>query len=235
MPVAILLLFLTYTLYDFYNASSLFKEPAPPPVDCILLSAMQPDVQHGLKISGLVCAAVAEVLVLAATWRATYRARRASDSSSTKTSVSAMLLRDGTVYFGVILLLLIANAVLELVATDVSITSLTYVLQTVCITHLYINLRHAASSNTLPGEDSQIHVSFSRVLGTLDGSLVFGSDGYASDGAVIDNALALYVTSMGGKTEGIAMLNMASSERSSDLDASLALKQGSLDMCARAV
>lgn len=48
-----------------------------------------------VKIAGLICAAIAEVLVLVATWRATYRARKASDSSSFHTSVSRMLLRDG--------------------------------------------------------------------------------------------------------------------------------------------
>ena len=50
-----------------------------------------------VKDAGLVCAIVAELLVLVATWRATYSARQAvrNSSSTMDTPLSRMLLRDG--------------------------------------------------------------------------------------------------------------------------------------------
>jgi len=238
VPSVILLLFLTYTLYDFYNACSLYKLPAPPPVGCILLSSMRPDVQHGLKIAGLVCAAVAEALVLVATWRATYRARKATDSSSMRTSVSGMLLRDGTVYFGVILFLLVLNAILEIIDTDISITSLTYVLQTACMSRFYIDLRQAALPESVPTNHSQIHVSFSRFVDTLEGSLVFGADGYVGEDEFNDDSSFGPNDNWGVKSvdvEGIAMTNMTNPGFSSDLNASSASKQKTWKADAKAI
>ncbi|KZT70212.1 hypothetical protein DAEQUDRAFT_810928 [Daedalea quercina L-15889] len=209
-PAAISLLFLAYTLYDFYNASHLFKLEAPPPVGCLILTTMRPEVEHGLHISSLVCAAVAEVLVLVATWRATYRARRAADSSSMRTSVSGMLLRDGTIYFGVILILLVLNAIFELTIPDISITSLTYVLQTVCISRLYLNLRHAATtSDILLTSPSRLHnIYFSRFVGSLDGSLVFESDSHLDEDAEAHSIFGVDDNKV-MKSEDMAMSDMA--------------------------
>lgn len=50
-----------------------------------------------VKDAGLICAIVAELLVLVATWRATYNARQLLRNSSSviDTPLSRMLLRDG--------------------------------------------------------------------------------------------------------------------------------------------
>ena len=118
---------------------------------------------------------------------------------------------------------------------DVALTGIMFSLQTSCMSHFYIDLRQAASPETMPSGHSQIHVSLSRFVGTLEGSLVFGSDGYVGEDEVNDSSLCSNdnwgVKSVGG----IAMENMANSRFSPDLNASLALKQKHLGADAKAV
>ncbi|KZT70197.1 hypothetical protein DAEQUDRAFT_725830 [Daedalea quercina L-15889] len=185
IPLTIIILFLMFTSYDFYNACSMFVLQVPPPVGCLILTSTRTDVQRGLKDASLVCAVIAEVLVLVPTWQATYGARKAARDSM-RVPVSAMLLRDGTMYFGIIVSLFIINAVLELTVTEISLTGLTFALQAVCVSRLYLNLRHAARIPDIAhtGSSCTHEVSyFSRVVGSLDGTLVFASDGTADEDA----------------------------------------------------
>ncbi|TFY59917.1 hypothetical protein EVJ58_g5474 [Rhodofomes roseus] len=216
VPSAIILLFLMYTSYDFYNACSLYKLKAPPPVGCLILTSMRPTAQHGLRIAGIVCAIVAEVLVLVATWRATYKVRQMVNDSSMRRSVSGLLLRDGTIYFGMIVILFIIGAIFEYTVTDISITGLTYVLQAICITRLYVNLRHAASSTGHTSPSGMYEVEISRVLGSLDRSLVFVPSDLSASEETDSHYTLDTIASMGVKFDNVEMTDMANLSSSFD-------------------
>lgn len=99
---------------------------------------------------------------------------------------------------------------------------LTSRLQAVCISHLYLNLRHAATN---PDAAQTSSASFqdgylSRIVGSLDGSLVFASDDHGEGVAETDSDLSGDEFGQGDVNLGhVEMLNMlrhptASSSRS---------------------
>ncbi|KAH9842996.1 uncharacterized protein C8Q71DRAFT_720382 [Rhodofomes roseus] len=218
VPSAIILLFLMYTSYDFYNACSLYKLKAPPPVGCLILTSMRPTAQHadcverlsGLRIAGIVCAIVAEVLVLVATWRATYKVRQMVNDSSMRRSVSGLLLRDGTIYFGMIVILFIIGAIFEYTVESLDR------LQAICITRLYVNLRHAASSTGHTSPSGMYEVEISRVLGSLDRSLVFVPSDLSASEETDSHYTLDTIASMGVKFDNVEMTDMANLSSSFD-------------------
>ncbi|EPT05866.1 hypothetical protein FOMPIDRAFT_1044348 [Fomitopsis schrenkii] len=102
-----------------------------------------------------------------------------------------IFLRDGTTYFVVLVILLVLNATLSTISNgyDAYLSPMVYALQAVLLSHFILNL-HEASGNSGPGgslaseRSTTSHISdlrFTRVIGSLAGSLAWGLEGSAGE------------------------------------------------------
>ena len=91
-------------------------------------------------------------------------------------------------------------------------------LQAVCVSHLYLNLRHAATipdpaqTTTALNQDDY----FSRVVGSLDGSLVFASDDDDDGDTETDSTPSVDNFSHDVRTGHLEMLDQRNLRPSSD-------------------
>jgi len=133
----------------------------------------------------------ADALVLACIWHTTYGVKKLADEARVKVSISALLLRHGSIYFGILLLLNIIDIALQL--TDVCVYRVRvkygyrYIYQVfdqmspmldvftiVLISRMLLNLRHvfATSGDTSDDQGALSTVSFAtRVIGNLGASV----------------------------------------------------------------
>ncbi|KAJ3526198.1 hypothetical protein NM688_g8287 [Phlebia brevispora] len=151
------------------SAESVIPEmnPLPPPYGGFA------DIVRGFAIA-------TDGLVLIMTWLRTRGIYRAAIKINTKPSLSAMLLRDGTVYFGVLLIFNIVDLIMNHV--DVSenpVNLFSDVVNSIMISRFMLNLRAVHSSSNDHGDVTftQGHVDFiqSNVLGDLGAVIEYGT------------------------------------------------------------
>ncbi|EPT00191.1 hypothetical protein FOMPIDRAFT_90827 [Fomitopsis schrenkii] len=146
-----------------------------------------------VEISTRVSAIAGDALVLFATWRVTYGVSRVSHLVKPNIPITLLLLRDGTLYFGALLILNIFSAVCwAKIPTFQDFDNFIYSLTTILLSRLFFNLREVSPpQSTLQDPDAnsladgvgslpwtsadsmQTHPSF---LSTLGGSLMYGRD-----------------------------------------------------------
>ncbi|KAH9934922.1 uncharacterized protein B0H18DRAFT_978970 [Fomitopsis serialis] len=119
LAVAICLFSLVEAAIDVYEICSLTEVSVPQPVGCEITSGGNPAIDRSLYPAGQASTVIPEVLLLAATWRYVYTAKLANDVQ-TDIPLAKLFLRDGTMYFVAIFLLMTINIVLD--ATTVSVT-----------------------------------------------------------------------------------------------------------------
>jgi len=166
LALVIFLLSLVLVAAEIYETCTLLTIIVPDPVGCVLSSDGTSYTQ--LLVAGQVSTIVAEVLLVAATWRHVYTVKIAKEAHI-DTPITTVLLRDGTVYFIMILALLVVSTTLAAIESivDEFVLPITYVLQALLLSHFYLNL-HAASSVDVPSDASQISdLRFTRVVGSL--------------------------------------------------------------------
>ncbi|KAH9929396.1 uncharacterized protein B0H18DRAFT_1117435 [Fomitopsis serialis] len=92
-----------------------------------------------------------------------------------KATLTTLLLRDGTIYFSVLLALNVAGAVLY--TTDIfrDFSLIFHTISTILLSRFFLNLRDAVLVPSMPSHPSQIcsDLEFSGVLGNIGGSLAF--------------------------------------------------------------
>ncbi|KAH9932619.1 uncharacterized protein B0H18DRAFT_1115847 [Fomitopsis serialis] len=136
------------------------------------------------------CSIVAEALVVLSTWRYTYGMKKLAREVNQEVSLTYLLLRDGTIYFVMVLFLEVFAAIGQYVTVFAGVSGFTFALVTVVLSRFILNLRRAAlrltvekhpgrgtNSTSASGPLSSIsELQFnSRILGSLGGSLAFGS------------------------------------------------------------
>ncbi|KAH9934933.1 uncharacterized protein B0H18DRAFT_493104 [Fomitopsis serialis] len=121
LALAIFLSSLVNTATKIYEAASLVAVFAPWPIGCIISSSSDIKVDRPLYVTGQASTIIPEVLLLAVTWRSAYHTAKLAKAVQIDTPFTMLFLRDGTIYFVTILVLLIINATLE--ATTVGISS----------------------------------------------------------------------------------------------------------------
>ncbi|KAH9842979.1 uncharacterized protein C8Q71DRAFT_230128 [Rhodofomes roseus] len=113
-PAVILVLSLVATSLDVYKTFTLVAIPVPQPVGCVILwTNSNAVVQSVVWLTGQVCSTVAESLALVVTWRTVYGMERRAHRLRMKLPVTTLLLKDGAMYFGMIIVVLIVNGVLN--------------------------------------------------------------------------------------------------------------------------
>ncbi|KAH9841408.1 uncharacterized protein C8Q71DRAFT_328133 [Rhodofomes roseus] len=130
-----------------------------------------------MQIATRACNAAVDALVLFATWRVTWSVAKIGRSTDLKVSLTSLLLRDGSVYFGVLLILNILNATLWLTHVYNNITVFSNVFSIILLSHFFLNLRTAALNPNDSTTEQTSHMSdirFTSALGNF-GSAVAGS------------------------------------------------------------
>ncbi|KAI0724644.1 hypothetical protein C8Q72DRAFT_657194 [Fomitopsis betulina] len=115
-------------------------------------------------------------LVLAVTWRRTYGIRKLVNASSMGTSLSSLILRDGSVYFGLIMLLDVAGLISYMEYSAVTSCFVTAI-QPIVLARFFLNLREAALAPDLPTHASRLSFMNSHhALASIAGSIVFNAE-----------------------------------------------------------
>ncbi|KAH9840192.1 uncharacterized protein C8Q71DRAFT_855475 [Rhodofomes roseus] len=114
----------------------------------------------------------ADALVLLATWRNTYGVKKLAHGLNMKSSITSLLLRDGTTYFCVLLAVNIIDTVLWAKNLTLEIDNFCFVFTTILLSRFFFNLREVALVPELDSTSSAFSdLHFSRAWGTLGGSL----------------------------------------------------------------
>ncbi|EMD39628.1 hypothetical protein CERSUDRAFT_121854 [Gelatoporia subvermispora B] len=141
-------------------------------------SNLSPTALSKLTLGTRLCAIVADVLVLFATWHGTWRAKRDSDRNHLRTPLLTLLLRDGTIYF----IILLGSNVLNIVADGsnvfvFSVTFFTTPISSIILADFLLNIRQIVYSPQNQGLDETGQTEYqSHILGR---SLRF--QGYGDD------------------------------------------------------
>lgn len=102
------------------------------------------------------CLIASDAIILVVTWLKTYRIKREADEVNVKTSIVTLLLRDGTIYFGVLLILNVLHLVLSLTNVFLDVTYFVTSLSSIIISRFLLNLRQIG----LSGHDENQRPSF---------------------------------------------------------------------------
>lgn len=176
LSTVILVLSLLGPATDVVHCVSTYQTVVPPPVGCVIALSNE-DLANKLQIATRACNVAVDALVLLATWRVTYRVVRAGWSAQLKVSVTSLLLRDGSIYFGVLFILNMLNATLWLTNVYDNMTVFSNVFSIILLSHFFLDLRKTAlnpSDGTTAQTSHMSDLRFSSALGNL-GSAVAGS------------------------------------------------------------
>ncbi|KAI0926274.1 hypothetical protein AcV5_008776 [Taiwanofungus camphoratus] len=104
-----------------------------------------------LVIITRVCAITADVLVLATTWYKTYAIKREADLANVRVSLVTLLLRDGTLYFAIILMMNIVQIITGTINSLFNyVTVFLAPISSILISRFLLNLRQLSH----PGSDT---------------------------------------------------------------------------------
>ncbi|KZT64305.1 hypothetical protein DAEQUDRAFT_732820 [Daedalea quercina L-15889] len=184
LPTAVFMLSLAPVAYDIFTGSSLVAVSAYPPVGCDLASDRSSNILVFVAVAMAMCSA-ADVIVVVSTWCKTYHTFRLARSVNISTPLSTVLLRDGTVYFGLVTVIFVLTIACSSIAVfnyfQLAFTS-------IILSRFFLNLRDAGvgtTSNTSSGfMESQSNVNTNmRGLHSLGGSVAFMGEDDDDQGA----------------------------------------------------
>ncbi|KAI0646257.1 hypothetical protein C8Q79DRAFT_926268 [Trametes meyenii] len=143
-PVAIIVFLLSITPagYNIYNFAQLVPINLPAPIFCIpSFPGITPTFIDHWTTATRICLIVADALVICVTWGRTYRFRVSAVEANVKTSLLTLLLRDGTIYFIILLILNILHIIVRITAQANFITTFEEPLTSILISRFIMNLR----------------------------------------------------------------------------------------------
>jgi len=223
VPSIVFILYLPNVAEQLYQSSHFIYSIAPPPVGCLIYYDIPVILAYRLSAISRGCIIASDALVLLATWHATYGIKTLANMAHMNISIVTLLLRDGTVFFGAILVLNILDIVLNFTNVFSYMSMVVDVLMTILISRLFLNLREIYISEDTISESSEMStINFtSRILGPL--------------GAPVDHGLSTTedrLTALGSDGEEIAMSsfpgedeNHAQSEEAGDREVSRVAKE----------
>ncbi|KAI0638277.1 hypothetical protein C8Q77DRAFT_1242693 [Trametes polyzona] len=119
----------------------------PYPIGCTWTPAMSPHMYNSFSIAVRTCNIITDLLVLVITWWKTYGIRRAVANAKLKVSLSTLILRDGTIYFliSVLLVMNVLHIALTVSLRFTWIIALEAPLTTILVSRFLLNLREVDS------------------------------------------------------------------------------------------
>ncbi|KAJ3541312.1 hypothetical protein NM688_g6103 [Phlebia brevispora] len=164
LALAVLLLGLTPIVTNSYGSSKDNRVYVDDPVlgsSCYDISTLSPSTMfHSKKLDNMI---IADSIVVLATWLKTYQQVKQA-SSLGMSGISAIFLRDGSIYFIILLILNTLQFLVDIVpALEPAnpIANITYIMQPVLISRFMINLRRASEGLTGSRDPTEMR-SFSR-------------------------------------------------------------------------
>ncbi|OCH91904.1 hypothetical protein OBBRIDRAFT_487305 [Obba rivulosa] len=164
---------------NFFDSFAIIEDIPVLGLWCIFTSNASPALNIRLTVGTRACVITSDVIVLLVTWLKTFPLKREADRANIKSPLATMLLRDGTIYF----IVLLALNVLELagtVRTNVFLYASTFLaspLSSIFISHFLINLRQTAKAPIEDGLGSQrpsfVHPRAGERARSYDSSLRF--------------------------------------------------------------
>ncbi|KZT65259.1 hypothetical protein DAEQUDRAFT_537431 [Daedalea quercina L-15889] len=144
----------------------------------LLLTRMTLLIASGLEVTivGMATASTAHLLVLVITWRHTFTGQKLADAISEKNSMTTLLLRDGSLFFGAILVVDILDIMSTYAKTFKGFGAFPSVMTGILLSRFFLNLRDAtdavgAESRSVPISDIQFSMQNS-----LGGSIAFNEE-----------------------------------------------------------
>ncbi|KAI0753160.1 hypothetical protein C8Q80DRAFT_1304396 [Daedaleopsis nitida] len=134
--------------------TSLKPEQLPPPFNCVLSSSL-PQSEWAKSVSVRVCLIVGDLVVLIITWYTTYGIRKAAAGIKVRTSLTDSLLKDGTVYFGCLLVLNVVNILANVLSESSAVSAFQDPITCILVSRFLLNLRDTAN-NRADGDMSSI-------------------------------------------------------------------------------
>ncbi|EED83346.1 predicted protein [Postia placenta Mad-698-R] len=130
------------------------------------------------------CVLISNLLVVVSTWQATH-ASRAVTAWTSRGSLTAVLFRDGTVHFALVVGLNAANIVVKLVLGKlIDLSEPVELISTVVLCRFFLNLRHFSSpdvdDSTISSRGSSFSSFASRIIGNL-GEMLEDEPGASDD------------------------------------------------------
>lgn len=185
LAFAIFLSSLVIAALNIYQVCAVSAVAVPPPIGCVVSPDIKTSIRRPLLATGQASTVIPEVFLLVATWRHACVAKIAN-AAQIDTPLTTLFLRDGTVYFVIIFILRLVDALLVATTTamDPFFSPITYALQAILLSRFYLNLHEANSFQaTTPSSPSQMSsLRFMRVVGALAGSVAYDSESPAAEG-----------------------------------------------------
>ncbi|OBZ72798.1 hypothetical protein A0H81_07334 [Grifola frondosa] len=166
-----------------------------------------------MVISSRTCLIASDALVLAVTWSKTYQLRKAAQQAQVKASLLTLLLRDGTIYFVVLLILNALHIVFNFVEQVPFVSIFADAFTSILISRFILNLREV---------DIHVHGGMRSGRATFDGSMSYQSQ----PDTIIFTSNNNFVDSIGAPLDhgfpsvdedGAAAISTAQREHSCDL------------------
>lgn len=193
MGIVVLALSLIRAAYDIFGTATKTTDPLPAPLGCAVESTSS--INDSFFIASVVCSSVADAIVLLVTWCRTYHTIRATRQKHERPTLSFLLWRDGTVYFGSLFIIAILDMAIYTAVSFQGFQYLRLAFSTIILSRFFLNLRKA-SQGSIGGTVSTFALSthigtlhFSQGIDTLGGSLTFIGDNDAVRHDACDNRL----------------------------------------------
>ncbi|TFY56786.1 hypothetical protein EVJ58_g7427 [Rhodofomes roseus] len=137
------------------------------------------DIAYNLELSYvqnscMVATAAADVIVLVVTWRNTYNIQKEASVVNLRTPTITLLLRDGTIYFTLLLILNVLHLALEITDVFWDITYFVTGFSSIVISRFLLNLRQVHADEERDGTQPSFiasHVSGLNFASTIIGNL----------------------------------------------------------------
>ncbi|KZT64304.1 hypothetical protein DAEQUDRAFT_42238 [Daedalea quercina L-15889] len=139
---------------------------------CCTIANVPPHISAASQIT--LTARGADVIILLVTWRKTYHTMKLARNINISAPLSALLLRDGTTYFGAL------NAALYFTEVFVGFSYFRLSFTSIILSRFFLNLRNAsildASTSSSRTTQLQSDIQFSRGASSLGGPLALGGE-----------------------------------------------------------
>ncbi|KAL1938038.1 hypothetical protein VTO73DRAFT_12049 [Trametes versicolor] len=172
-----------------YNIPTQTPVNLPEPYNCEVNNA----VTLALHTKRTISLIAGDALVLAVTWWKTYRLKKAADAAHMKTSI-VELLRDGTIYFGTMLVLNVLHIIINFVEQVSFMGDIADVLTSILVSRFLMNLRALDAQQTGQTSTNDAPGTWHAVTGA-------GNDSAGGGSIVFASTASRFVESMGGPLE----------------------------------
>ncbi|KAI0659997.1 hypothetical protein C8Q70DRAFT_1053251 [Cubamyces menziesii] len=127
---------------NVYNIPFEKPDNMPPPYNCQFDNALT------LQTHNIIPLIAGDAIVLIVTWWKTYRLKKAADEARVKMSIVDMLLRDGTMYFGTMVVLNVLHIMVNYVVKVSFLGDVVDVLTSILVSRFIMNLRNIDAKDT---------------------------------------------------------------------------------------